>query len=208
MDPIKKTIRSYEEKGEDYTDRTSEGGNREFQEKMMDKTLKILNTNKPRIIDLGCGDGRDTAYFREKGLDVTGIDLSNEMISIARKKYPDNTFLQMDMRDTIFPDDTFNCAWASASIIHFPKKELSHVEKEVYRILEPEGIFAFSFKVGEGEGYEKTETMEDNERYFSYYTLEDIKKALNLFDIVESKECPSNIFGNEFIYCWARPRRK
>ncbi len=208
MDPIKKTIRSYEETGEDYTDRTSEGGDREFQEKMMDKTLSILKTNKPRIIDLGCGDGRDTAYFREKGLDVTGIDLSNEMISIARKKYPDCTFLQMDMRDTIFPDDTFNCAWASASIIHIPKKELSHVEKEVYRILEPNGVFAFNFKVGEGEGYEKTETMEDHERYFSYYTLDEIKRSLNLFDIVESKKCPSEIFGTEFVYCWARSRRK
>ena len=208
MDPIKKTIKSYEEKGEKYCDRTSEGGDREFQEKMMDKTLRVLKTNKPRIIDLGCGDGRDTAYFREKGLDVTGIDLSKEMISIARKKYPDCTFLQMDMRDTIFPDDTFNCAWASASLIHIPKKELSHVEKEVYRILEPGGLFVFNFKIGEGEGYEKTETMEDQKRYFSYYTLDEMKKSLNLFDIIDSEKCPTKVFDSEFIYCWARPGKR
>lgn len=207
MDPIDRTVESYEDMGEDYTDKTNEGGDREFQEKMMDKTLRILN-KKPRIIDLGCGDGRDTAYFKNKGLDVTGIDLSKEMISIARKKYPNCTFLNMDMRDTIFPDDTFNCAWASASIIHFPKKELSHVEKEVYRILESGGIFAFSFKVGEGEGYEKTETMENKERYFSYYTLEELKIALNLFDIVESEKCPSKVFDSEFMYCWARAGRR
>lgn len=208
MDHIERTIKSYEEMGEDYCDNTREGGDREFQEKMMDKTLNILKTNKPRIIDLGCGDGRDTAYFNEKGYDVTGIDLSKEMISIARKKNPDCAFLQMDMRDTVFPDNTFNCAWASASIIHIPKKELSHVEKEVYRILEPGSIFAFNFKIGEGEGYERTETMEDRKRYFAYYTLEEMKNSLNLFDIVESKKCPTRVFDSEFMYCWARSRKK
>jgi len=208
MDPIKKTIRSYEETGEKYCDRTGEGGDREFQEKMIDKTLRILKTNSPRIIDLGCGDGRDTAYFREKGLDVTGIDLSKEMISIARKRHPDCTFLQMDMRDTVFPDDTFNCAWASASMIHLPKKELSHFEKEVYRILEEGGLFAFNFKIGEGEGYEETETMDEQKRYFSYYTLDEMKRSLNLFDIIESKKCPTKVFDSEFMYCWARPGKR
>ncbi len=208
MDPIERTIKSYEEKGEDYTDKINEGGDRNFQKDMMDKTLNILQPSKPRIIDLGCGDGRDTAYFRGKGLDVTGIDLSKEMINIARKKHPECTFLQMDMRDTIFPDNTFNCAWASASLIHIPKKELSHVEKEIYRILEPNGLFAFNFKIGEGEGYEKTETMEDKKRYFAYYTLDEMKRTLNLFDIVESKKCPSEVFGTEFMYCWARAGKR
>lgn len=204
MDPIKKTIRAYDKIAERYCKRTEEEGDRDFQKEMLVKTLSHL-PDDPRVIDLGCGDGRDTEYMRKKGVDVVGIDLSKSMISLARSKYPRSTFIHSDMRETVFPEDTFHAAWANASLINLPKSELSHVEKEVYRILEPEGIFSFSFKEGEGEGFE-TSVIEEHERYCSYYTLEEIKKKMNLFDIFHSEESPDEIFGEKFIYCWGRAR--
>lgn len=206
MDAIRTTIKSYDEIAEEYCEKTLKGGDREFQEKMLEKTLKMLSP-EPRVIDLGCGDGRDTAFMRKKGADAVGIDLSSAMVSLARRKHRDDAFFQADMRDTIFPDDTFHGAWASASIINLPKSELSKAESEIYRILEPNGLFAFSFKVGEGEGFEENGVVEGYPRYFSYYTIEELENRLNLFDVIDTEKCPETIFGSKFMYCWARSRK-
>ncbi len=206
MDPIQKTIKAYDEIAEEYCKKTEEKGDREFQEKMLDKTLRYLDP-KSRVIDLGCGDGRDTRYMKEKGADVVGIDLSRSMVNLARKEDPENAFLQQDIRDTVFPDDTFQGAWASASLTNLPKSELSKAEKEIYRIVEPGGILAFSFKEGEGEGFEES-VVEGHERYCSYYTLEELEEKLNLFELIDSRRCPEEIFGYDFIYCWGRVKRK
>ncbi|MGM0405560.1 MAG: class I SAM-dependent DNA methyltransferase, partial [Thermoplasmatota archaeon] len=106
--PLMMTIKSYDKIAEDYCGTTLEGGDREFQEKMIDITLKYL-PKKPRVIDLGCGDGRDTNYLHQKGADVVGIDLSQGMINLARQNHPKIAFFKQDMRETVFPDDTFHC---------------------------------------------------------------------------------------------------
>ncbi len=205
MDPIERTMRTYDEIAEEYCEITEREGDRKFQKKMLDKTLGFLPPN-PRIIDLGCGDGRDTQYLSNKGADVVGIDLSRGMINLARKKYSGCAFIRTDMRDTVFPDDTFQGAWASSSISNVPKSELSRVEKEVYRILETSGLFCFSFKVGEEEGFEES-IVKGYERYQSYFQLEEMKEKLHLFNIIDSVEYPGEIFGNEFTYCWAKARK-
>lgn len=204
MDPIQKTMRTYDQIAEKYCEITEREGDREFQEKMLERTLDFMPSN-PRIIDLGCGDGRDTEHLRKKGADVVGIDLSNAMIDLARNKYPECAFLHSDMRDTVFPDDTFQGAWASTSLSNIPKSELSSVEKEIYRILETGSIFCFSFKVGEKEGFEES-IVEGYETYQSYYTLDELKEKMNLFDVIDSREYPGQIFDSDFMYCWAKSR--
>ncbi len=205
MDPVEKTRAAYDKIAEEYCKKTEEEGDRAFHEKMLDKTLNYLPSD-PRVIDLGCGDGRDTDYLRKKDVDVVGIDFSKKMISIAREKYPGSSFIVSDIRDTVFPDDTFHGAWASASLINLPKSKLSHAEKEIYRIVEPGGVLCFSFKKGEREGFE-TSVMDEHERYYSYYTLDEMKEYLTLFEIFDSERCPEKVFGYDFIYCWAKARR-
>ncbi|MFO7991598.1 MAG: class I SAM-dependent methyltransferase [Thermoplasmata archaeon] len=203
MDPVLRTVESYDIIAESYSKNTMELSDRDFQEKMIDRTLRSL-PHDPHIIDMGCGDGRDTAYLKSKGTDVVGIDLSKNMVRVARKKYPDCTFLQMDMRETVFPDGTFDCAWASASIINLPKNSLNTLEKEVFRILADEGVFAFSFKIGEKEGFEEHDYAQGHPRYFSYYTLDELKERFNRVVIYDSVKYPKKLFDSEFMYCWAK----
>lgn len=51
------------------------------------------------IAELGCGTGTMTGLLVEEGLDVMGLDISSDMLAEARKKYPDISFLEADMRD-------------------------------------------------------------------------------------------------------------
>ncbi|MFO7792699.1 MAG: class I SAM-dependent methyltransferase [Candidatus Saliniplasma sp.] len=206
MDPLNETIRSYNNMAEEYCKITSEKGDREFQKKMLDLTLDYLPKDA-RILDIGCGDGRDSYYLSRKDIDVVGIDLSKSMVELARKKYPDLAFFKEDMRDTVFPDDTFHGVWASLSIINMPKSELSTIESEIFRILGSDGIFAFSVKKGEGEGFEDNNIVSDHPRYFSYYTLDELKNKLRLFEMIDSHEYPGKLFGDEFLYCWAKVNR-
>ncbi len=204
-DPVLRTINSYDQVAEEYTARTRIEGDRKFCEKMLDRTSDILPP-KPRIIDLGCGDGRDVAYLGRKGADVVGIDLSAEMVKLARRANPHQTFLKMDMRNTVFPDESFHGIWASASIIHIPKAQIHTLEREVYRILEPQGVFAFSFKLGEGEGFEKCGAMKEHPRYFVYHTLEDVRHLFKKFEITDHVEYPHKVLDSLFMYCWAVKR--
>ncbi len=197
-DPVKLTIDTYDEVAEKYCKMTMERGDRGFQEEMIEETLSMI-PGEAVVLDLGCGDGRDTGYMHAKGVRVVGLDLSKSMIALAKKKYPRCDLVYGDMRKTCFPDDKFDCVWASASIIHIPKDELDVMASEIRRTLKDHGIFVFSFKEGEGEGYVDTSM---GKRYFSYYRLEEIENMMIHFKMLSYKVYPGMIMGSRFIYCW------
>ena len=68
--------------------------------KYIDKFLASLKGNK--ILDVGCGIGHLTNYMSKKDFCVVGIDLSDEMLKIAKRKYPGISFVKMDMRRVSF----------------------------------------------------------------------------------------------------------
>ncbi len=201
-DPISITVDTYNKVASDFRRYTLMEGDREYQESTLKYTLEMLPTS-PTILDVGCGDGRDTSFLGKKGADVVGLDLSKKMVDLARECYPDCKFVYGDIRYTPFSDNTFDCIWASASLIHFPKNKLKEVQKEIYRILKKEGILVLSFKKGKGEGYD--DEPYGSPRYFSYYTLQELKEYLTMFDIISHIEYPDTLMNSEFVYCWARP---
>ena len=202
-DPVWDTIKAYDTATEDYCRKTLSSGDRDFQEKMMDRTLNML-PSEPRILDLGCGDGRDAAYLTDRGADTIGMDLSKEMVKLARKKFPELEFIRMDMRELGLNKDHFDCVWASASVIHIPGEQLRELEREIIRVLKPGGIFAFSYKVGQGEGFEYGESMKDKKRYFVYHTEKSIRNGFDELEIIDVVEYPGNILGSSFAYCWMK----
>ncbi|MFO8109520.1 MAG: class I SAM-dependent methyltransferase [Thermoplasmata archaeon] len=193
------TVDTYDAVANQYRERTLKEGDRRFQERMLSDTLEMLPSS-PTILDLGCGDGRDTSFLDERDIHVTGLDLSKSMINLARQLFPDCKFVRGNMAKTPFADDTFDCVWSSASMIHFPKKDLSKVEKEIHRILKRNGLLVFSFKEGIDEGYESG--TYGRKRYYSYYTLAELEEMLTFFHILTFRRYPEEIMGNRFVYCW------
>lgn len=64
--------------------------------------------NGKKVIDLGCGTGRDAAVFVENSFDYTGIDASEGMLKIASRRVPKGKFQKMDFGKTIFQDGGFD----------------------------------------------------------------------------------------------------
>ncbi|MDO9411076.1 MAG: class I SAM-dependent methyltransferase [Pseudolabrys sp.] len=92
-----------------------------------------------RIADLGCGSGVFSNLLRQRGYDVTGVDLSPKLINVAQAKFPGITFLEGDIEQLPFTDASFDGVLLGGVLHHLP--DPSRCAAEVARILRPGGSF-------------------------------------------------------------------
>jgi ubiquinone/menaquinone biosynthesis C-methylase UbiE len=144
-----------------------------------------------KVLDVGCGHGRDCAYFLSCNLTVTGIDVSERLLHIARATAPSAEFMVMDMRDVDFEDAVFDGLWCCASFLHIPLADATCTLHEFYRVLRDGGILflsiqshmnAFADVVTRYSPREKLVSTHafgpDNLRFFTYYSLSEISLLL------------------------------
>jgi SAM-dependent methyltransferase len=110
------------------------------------------------VADVGCGPGYVTGYLHDAGVDAFGIDLSPEMVAIARYDYPDLRFEVGTMTDLDLADDSVAGIVAFWSVIHVPDHAVPGVFEQFRRVLRPQGLLLVGFHVGDetqhtSEGY-------------------------------------------------------
>lgn len=114
-----------------------------------------------KILDFGCGAGRDAKAFLMKGYDVDAVDGSEELCKIA------SAYTGLAVRQMFFQQldavAKYDGIWACASILHLPNDELVSVMKKMSVALKPTGIIYTSFKYGTFSG-------KRNDRFFSDFT--------------------------------------
>ncbi|BBC31974.1 hypothetical protein SGFS_032680 [Streptomyces graminofaciens] len=101
------------------------------------------------VADLGCGPGRITVHLAALGLDVFGIDLSPEMVAVARRVHPHLRFEVGTMTGLDLPDGSLAGAVSWYSTVHTPLTELPVFFREFHRVLAPGGQLAMAFKAGD-----------------------------------------------------------
>lgn len=121
------------------------------------------------ILDFGCGSGRDTRYFLDKGYPVEAADGSAELCRRA-SEYTGIYVKQMLFQD-LDASEKYDGIWACSSILHLDKKALKDVLKRMATALKAEGVTYTSFKYGDFEG-------ERNGRYFTDFTPEAFEEYL------------------------------
>lgn len=91
-----------------------------------------------RILDAGCGSGRDAAAFWFRyGIDVTAIDASAAMVKATREK---GVAAEVMRIQDISWKDHFDGVWACASLLHIPLDDISHVSSLLVRSLKTDGV--------------------------------------------------------------------
>ena len=122
-----------------------------------------------RILDFGCGSGRDSKFFLKQGYTVSAVDGSEELCRYA------TAYAGIPVQNLRFEDFheafRYEGIWACSSILHLPYKELKEVMTSIYEALVPGGIFYTSFKYGNGE-------EERGGRHFTDMTEESIEELL------------------------------
>src|SRR3954468_15006261 len=110
------------------------------------------------VADVGCGPGYVTGYLHDAGVDAFGIDLSPEMVAIARRDHPDLRFEVGTMTDLDLENDSVVGIVAFWSVIHVPDDSVPGVFAEFRRVVRPGGRVLIGFHVGDetrhtSEGY-------------------------------------------------------
>jgi len=106
-----------------------------------------LAKNGDRVIDVGCGNGRAYQLFADRAIEYEGVDVSEQLIAIAREKVRDQlaTFRVGSALKLPFENASFDTAFSFAMIHHIPSRERRLVAfREVRRVLKPGGVFVLT----------------------------------------------------------------
>ena len=102
-----------------------------------------------RILDVGCGSGRDTLAFKNKGYQVDAIDYSEELVKKATRL----TGIPIKLKSFYEVDDyeAYDGIWACASLLHCERSRLAEVLEKMVQALKPNGVIYMSFKYGDSD---------------------------------------------------------
>ncbi len=135
---------------------------------------QAMPRNPGRILDFGCGPGRDLVAFQAEGHEAIGLDATPAFVTMARDTTGCEVW-QQNFLDLDLPDQHFDGIFANASLIHVPQAEMLRVLQELGRSLVENGAIVMSLARGEGEGFANRPT---GQRYTSFWEYETMTPIL------------------------------
>ncbi|MCX6726367.1 MAG: class I SAM-dependent methyltransferase [Candidatus Shapirobacteria bacterium] len=139
----------------------------------INKSFSYINKINPKVIEIGCGNGRDAKEIIKRTNDYLGIDLSKGMLEQAKMNVPEAKFLLADLENYEFSPGV-DIVFAFASLLHSDKESIEKIVKSIYDSMNNSGVFFISLKYGD---YHK-ETL-DREgfgpRTYYFYNPNEIK---------------------------------
>lgn len=108
-----------------------------------------LLAGRTRVADIGCGSGRMAGYLASLGLEPRGVDLSPEMVRVARRDHPGIPFEVGDLRRLPYADGELAGALCWYSLMYLPPEERADAFGEVARVVRPGGVVGVAFKMGD-----------------------------------------------------------
>lgn len=124
-----------------------------------------------RVLDAGCGVGRDARAFAERGFGVIGFDASPAMVRLAGERVGGLAEIRHMRFEDVTWREEFDGVWACASLLHVPSAEFAGVAARLAGALRPGGAWYMSFKLGRGERVAEG-------RRFTDHTEETLRRAL------------------------------
>lgn len=207
---LKDTIDWYDEHAEQYATASAPNLNMGH----INAFVELLPKNA-KVLDVGCGAGRDAQPLKQKGLDVVGLDLSVGLLKVARREFPGIDFVEGNMLALPFDDAQFDGIWSNASLLHLETiDDVKLALSEMHRTLKANGILYVLVKAQTGA--HKTAVVSDklssHDRFFQYFSVDELKRLLaegrfELVDIKEYSEVETNPHGRpevKLIWCLAR----
>jgi SAM-dependent methyltransferase len=153
-EPFSVTLHYYEQHAEEFAQRTQD-----IDLSPLYEVFLPLLPSGGLILDAGCGTGRDSAAFIQRGFRVMAFDASKAMVDIASKRIG-QPVLHISFDQLRF-DHEFDAVWAAASLLHLPKNAMEQVFQDLHDALVPQGILYASFKHGNVEEFREGRFFND-----------------------------------------------
>ncbi|MCJ0928909.1 MULTISPECIES: class I SAM-dependent methyltransferase [Acinetobacter] len=131
-----------------------------------------------RILDVGCGSGRDTLAFKDKGYQIEAIDYSAELVKKAKE------LTGIEVRQQSFYElnesEKYDGIWACASLLHCDRDFLPEVMGHIFKALKPNGMCYMSFKYGNTDREKGGRSFTDLNEQQAHELIKQIDQALLL----------------------------
>lgn len=173
----------FRDKTRNYYEKTS---NKYFKETVNNSMVSTLEKfiqfipDDGKILDLGCGSGRDSKYLMNRGFQVVALDYSANIAELA-SKYLGKDVIKKEIENIDYQNE-FDGIWACASLLHLSPRQLEMALQKIMDALRSGGILYTSFKEGGGI------TIDEKGRYFNNQTVNSLTSLLKSFpknEIVE-----------------------
>jgi len=169
----------------------------DYSRKIWPEVIDFVDYISGRILDLGCGNGNLTAYIKNKGLNVIGVDVSQELLNIAKKKCKAE-FIKADMTKLPFNNDYFDNILVIASFHHLEDNE-SRIKalNEIKRVLKPSGHVLMSvWDKHAGQGDKVKNWGGEPARFYYFFDKDELIKLVESsgLNIIWFKHSGDNFF--------------
>lgn len=152
--------------------------NKPLDRKIYDLFFDRVQSNGTTL-EIGCGPGEISSYLWNKGLKITGIDLSEKMVHEAKRYNPSIPFIVGNVFDLSYKTNTIAGIVAPYLIVNFSKNEVLEAFREINRVLKPEGCFLLSFHIGrDNQRLYRDIMVKGTKLTFTFFRVETIKKLL------------------------------
>lgn len=169
MDPREETIQTYRTSAPALAAYFDGIGSRKAD---VDRAFSFIRGENLRVVEIGCGNGRDAGDILAHTDHYLGFDISEGMIELARATNPAGRFEVADLRTYVFPHD-IDLVFAFASLLHSDREKVRNLLSRVHRALPPNGIVYISLK--EGAYREIVKEDAHGVRVFFLYTPNEIR---------------------------------
>ena len=137
----------------------------------IDQIFSLCKKNKPRVLELGCANGRDAKEILQLTPDYIGVDGAEKLLDIAKHEMPEANFILSDFRDLKFDKKSFDIIIDFDSLFHFEKNDLKKMLDNIYQWLDDDGLFLMGAKCG---NYQKIVNPEQSGKVQYLYEPQDI----------------------------------
>src|SRR3989344_5675814 len=161
------------------------------------RIFSLIKSNHKKLLDLGCGDGRDSIYFAKKGLNVTSVDFSESGIKklnekIKRLGIKNINAVRADIKKINFKDNSFDIIYAHLSLHYFDDKTTGKIFNNLYNILNFGGLIFIKCKSTEdslcGQGEKVGEDMYFKNHLHHFFSKDYMKEKLGKFKILRIRK--------------------
>ena len=182
------------------------------------KLIQLYNSReKPKLLELGCGDGRDLQLFIENGFDVSAIDIATKSIEKLKNRFGKKAnILCKNIKNLEFENNSFDIIYAHLTLHYFTNEETDNIFNKIYNLLKINGIFFVKCKsnkdklCNDSQGIKIAENIYFRGHFRHFFTLDYLKSILNKFSIIEIGE-EENIkyhgIDSSFVYAIAQKQK-
>ncbi|OGW18200.1 MAG: methyltransferase type 11 [Nitrospirae bacterium GWC2_57_13] len=180
----------YDRIAKEYADAfTAEHDKKPKDQEILRRFSQEVGARRP-VWDLGCGPGQTSHYLKDLGVEISGLDLSGKLLEQASVLHQGIHFRKGDILDLEFENDSIAGVVAFYAIVHFTEEQAMVAFREVFRVLQPDGLFLFTYHIGEGTIRVRAFLGKKVDIDLMFFTNDFISRCLkeNGFEVIETIE--------------------